>query len=158
MAQLAGNAHWAKPSPLFAHRARPTPLKCKNEYPVLSLGEETAVQAVVGSIVWVFSRLKKPRCWEMSARGYAIHSVCPKLIFFPLISTFRVGPTVVLLTGANGSIRIVHRRKASRVPTARPPSTAYVGRRLPAISGRPKNADIARTCRSAQKVLPLPCV
>ena len=26
MAQVAGNAHWAKPPPLFAHRARPTPL------------------------------------------------------------------------------------------------------------------------------------
>ena len=40
---------WYEPSPLFAHRVRPTPLKCKNEYPVLPLGEETAVQAVVGS-------------------------------------------------------------------------------------------------------------
>ena len=28
-----------------------TPLKCKNEYLVLALGEETAVQAVVGSII-----------------------------------------------------------------------------------------------------------
>ena len=28
-----------------------TPLKCKNEYPVLPLGDETAVQAVVGFIV-----------------------------------------------------------------------------------------------------------
>ena len=54
MAQFAGNANWAEPSPLFAHRARPTPLKCKNEYLVLALGEETAVQAVVGSIVWAF--------------------------------------------------------------------------------------------------------
>ena len=35
-------------------------------------------QAVVGSIVWTFRRLKKPRCREMSARGYALHSVCPK--------------------------------------------------------------------------------
>ena len=49
--QFAWNAHWAEPSPLFAHRARPTPLKCKNKYMVLALGEETAVQAVVGSIV-----------------------------------------------------------------------------------------------------------
>ena len=48
-------------SPLFAHRARPTPLKCKNEYMVLPLGEETAVQGVVGSVVWAFRRLKKPR-------------------------------------------------------------------------------------------------
>ena len=79
MAQLAGNAHWAEPSPLFAHRARPTPLKCKNEYPVIPLGEETAVQAVVGSIVWAFRGLKKPRSREMSARGYALHSVCLQL-------------------------------------------------------------------------------
>ena len=28
---------------------------------VRALGEETAVQAVVGSIVWAFRRLKKPR-------------------------------------------------------------------------------------------------
>ena len=59
-----------------------TPLKCKNEYPVLPLGEETAVQTVVGSIVWVFRRLKKPSSREMSARGYALHSVCPQLSFF----------------------------------------------------------------------------
>ena len=76
------NAHWAKPSPLFAHRAHPTPLKCKNEYPVLPLGEDTAVKAVVGSIVWAFRRFKKPRCQEMSAPGYALHSVCPNFPFF----------------------------------------------------------------------------
>ena len=68
---------------MFAHRARPTPLKCKNEYLVLALVEETAVQAVVGSIVWAFRRLKKPRCREMSAWGYALYSVCPQLTFFP---------------------------------------------------------------------------
>ena len=39
-----------------------TPLKCKNEYLVLALGEETAAQPVVVSIVWAFRRLKKPRC------------------------------------------------------------------------------------------------
>ena len=44
--------------------------------------EETAVQAIVGSIVWAFSRLKKPRSREMSARSYALHSVRPKLSFF----------------------------------------------------------------------------
>ena len=59
MAQFAGSVH--EPSPLFAHRARPTPLKCKNEYPVLALGEETAVQAVVGFIDWAFRRLKKAK-------------------------------------------------------------------------------------------------
>ena len=34
------------------------------------------------SIVWAFRRLKKPRCRVMSARGYALHSVCPQLSFF----------------------------------------------------------------------------
>ena len=67
---------------------RPTPLKCKNEYPVLVLVEETAVQAVVGSIVWAFGRLKKPRCREMSATtrftAYALN--------FPF-SFFRDGPS-----------------------------------------------------------------
>ena len=85
---MAGNAQWAEPSPLFANRARPAPLKCENEYLVLPLGEETAVQAVVGSIVWAFRRLKKPRSREMSARGYALHSVCPRLSFFLQLSTF----------------------------------------------------------------------
>ena len=58
MAQFAGIAHWAEPSLLFAHGARPTPLNCKIEYMMLAIGEETAVQAVVGSIVWAFRRLK----------------------------------------------------------------------------------------------------
>ena len=48
---------------------------------MLQLGEETAVQAVVGSTVWAFRRLKKPWCREMSLRGYALHSVCPQLFF-----------------------------------------------------------------------------
>ena len=56
-------------------RTRPTPLKCKNEYLVLALGEETAVKELVGCIVWEFRRLKNPRCRDMSARGYALHSV-----------------------------------------------------------------------------------
>ena len=51
-AQLLSEYMKAEPSPLFVHRARPTPLKCKNEYLVFTLGDETAVQAVVGSIVW----------------------------------------------------------------------------------------------------------
>ena len=62
----------------------PTPLKSKNEYPVLPLEEETAVQAVVGSDVWAFRRLKKPRCREMSARSYALYSVRPQFSFFSL--------------------------------------------------------------------------
>ena len=37
MAQFAGNAHWTEPSLLFAHKARPFPFKCENEYSVLAL-------------------------------------------------------------------------------------------------------------------------
>ena len=48
---------------------------------MLPLGEETAVQAVVGSIVWKFRRFKKPRCREMSARGYALIAYAPN---FPI--------------------------------------------------------------------------
>ena len=44
MAQFAGSAHSAEPSPLFDDRARLIPLNCKNEYLVLELGEEAAVQ------------------------------------------------------------------------------------------------------------------
>ena len=40
------------------------------------------VQAVVGSIVWVFPRPKKPTSRKMSASGYAFQSVCPQLFFF----------------------------------------------------------------------------
>ena len=77
MAQFAGSAHWAEPSSLFAYRARPNPFNCKNEYLVLALGKETAVHAVVGSIIWAFRWPKKPECWKMSNRGYALHYVCP---------------------------------------------------------------------------------
>ena len=55
-------------------------------YLVLALEEETAVQAKVGTIVWAFGRLKKPRIREMSARGYALHSVCPQLPFIFVFS------------------------------------------------------------------------
>ena len=82
---LGGSVRWAEPSQLFAHRARPTPLKCKNDYMMLALGEETAVQ---GSIVWAFRRLKKPRSREMSPRGYALHSVSPELPFQAAFNLF----------------------------------------------------------------------
>ena len=59
---------------------------------MLPLGQETAVQAVVGSIVWAFRRLKKPRCREMSARGYALHSVCPQLSFFLFFHSYPSNP------------------------------------------------------------------
>ena len=45
----------------------------------VQLGVPVRVQAIVGSIVWAFRRLKKPRCREMSARGFTLHSVCPQL-------------------------------------------------------------------------------
>ena len=82
VAQLAGNAHWAEPSPLFAHMACPSPLSCK-EYLVLAPGTpgETTVQAVVGSIDWAFYRHKKARNREMSASAYALHSVRTQLSF-----------------------------------------------------------------------------
>ena len=98
MAQFAGSAHWAEPSPLFAHKARPAPLKCKNEYLILALGQETVVQAVVGSIVWAFRRRKNPRSREMSARGYALHSVCPKLSFFFFLPQHANDETLILTT------------------------------------------------------------
>ena len=49
---------------------------------VLALGEETAVLAVVGSIVWAFRRLKKPRFGELSARGSRFVAYVPNFPFF----------------------------------------------------------------------------
>ena len=40
------------------------------------------LQAVVGSIVWAFRRLRKPRSWKMSSCSYVLHSVCPQLSLF----------------------------------------------------------------------------
>ena len=40
--------------------------------PTVASSEPTNVQAVVGSIVWAFCRLKKPRRREMGARCYAL--------------------------------------------------------------------------------------
>ena len=42
-------------------------------------------EAVVGSIVWAFCRPKYPRSREISASGYALHSVCPQLSIFATI-------------------------------------------------------------------------
>ena len=63
----------------------PTLLKCKNAYPVVALVEETAVQTVVGSIVWAFCRLKKLRCRKMSAPGYALHRIWVCIRFVKVI-------------------------------------------------------------------------
>ena len=87
MAQLAGNAHWAEISSLFASsldwRARLTSLDCKSEYLVFALSEETAAQAVVNSIIWAFSSGSQAQSREMNARSCAFHSVYPK-IFRPI--------------------------------------------------------------------------
>ena len=49
---------------------------------------------------WTFRRLKKPRCREMSARGYALHSVCTQLSFlFLSCSPILVPPPDVILLG-----------------------------------------------------------
>ena len=75
MTQFAGNAYWVETSPLFTPRllwtARPSPLNYKNEYLMFAFVEETATQAVVGSIVLsAFRSFKKPRIRKMSARSY----------------------------------------------------------------------------------------
>ena len=93
MTQFAGSAPWAESSPLFAHRARPTPLKCINEYLVLALRKETVVQAVVCSIVWAFRRLKKSRSREMSARDHV-----PKFSFSPNLLFLLPCPCMVTVT------------------------------------------------------------
>ena len=87
-----------------------TPLhsKCKNLYLVLALGEGTTVQTVVGSIVLAFRRLKKPRCREMSARDYSLHSVCPQLFFFSRkISSSSLGATDMLDSRNQSEVRRV---------------------------------------------------
>ena len=43
-----------------------------------SFGEETAVQAVVDSIIWAFRRLKKPKSREISARNKADFQIIPR--------------------------------------------------------------------------------
>ena len=89
MAQFAGSAHWAEPSPLFAHGARPTPVKCKNEYLLLALGEGTEVQAVVGSMAWAFRRLKKAKESGDERPWLRAYGVCP-LFSFLFLWTFLV--------------------------------------------------------------------
>ena len=68
--------------------------------------EKTAAKAVVGSIVWAFRRLKKPKSGEMSARGYALHSVCPSFSFFLSI-------TPASMSAANGQIDTIIGQKPS---------------------------------------------
>ena len=54
--------------------ARPSPLNCKT-----STQSSHNVEANCSPVS--SRRVKKPRCREMSARGYAPHSVCPQLSF-----------------------------------------------------------------------------
>ena len=42
-------------------------LNCKKLVPGVGTKGGSAAQAIVGSIVWAFRRLKKPRNWQMSA-------------------------------------------------------------------------------------------
>ena len=71
-ALLGGPVRWAEPSPLFA------PLHSTVKTGACTWGG-TAVQAVVGSNVWAFHWLKKPRSRKTCARGYALHSVRAQL-------------------------------------------------------------------------------
>ena len=53
-------ARWAEPSPVFTHKVRPSPLKCKTEYRylVLSLrevGEGTADRAVLSILSFIIN-------------------------------------------------------------------------------------------------------
>ena len=45
----------------IAPSARPASFKCKKESLVLTMGKETAAQAIVGSIVWAFSQAQKTK-------------------------------------------------------------------------------------------------
>ena len=45
---------------MFAH-TRPSLFNCKNEYLVLALGKESAIQAVVWPIVWAFRKARKAK-------------------------------------------------------------------------------------------------
>ena len=79
MTEFAGNAHWAEPSPLFAHRARPIPLKRKNEYLVLALGG--------GNCSSGYSRLYRlgvSQAQKAEVSGNERPRLCPQLSFFPL--------------------------------------------------------------------------
>ena len=80
---LTPNNNWVEASPHFVHsfgrRARFSLLNYENEDLVFALREETAVQPVVGSIVWAFRRLESP---ETSARNNARFSVGLKLSDF----------------------------------------------------------------------------
>ena len=52
------------------------------------------LMALIGPIVWAIRRLTKPRSREMSARGYALHSVCFPSSFLPLST-----PRRAMITG-----------------------------------------------------------
>ena len=66
-------------SPLFAWRRVPVRSTAKTN---TALVKGIAALAVVGSIIWAFRRLKKPRSQEMSARSYALRNICTHSHFF----------------------------------------------------------------------------
>ena len=67
--------------PSLGWRARNSLSNCKNEYLVFALVRKLQLGAVVGSIVWTFRKLKKPRCRERNAHDYVLHGVCPNFPF-----------------------------------------------------------------------------
>ena len=69
-----------------------TPILQRNHTPSM-------YQAVVGCIVWAFRRLNKPKSRKMSARSYALHSVCPFFSFrFPPMSQRKHSATILYLS------------------------------------------------------------
>ena len=54
--------------------------------------------------VYSFRRLKKPRCREMSARSYALHSVCPRISFFFLS----------FISGSDSSLKDVYKSNRTK--------------------------------------------
>ena len=61
-------------------------------------------RGIFDSIVWVFRRLKKPRSHEMSARGYALHSVIIHLSFF---SSLEIAYLVIAVEAATAAQAVV---------------------------------------------------
>ena len=75
-ALLGGPVRWECSFGRFLTTVRPwarPPLKCKNEYLVLTLGKEIAIQALVGFIVWAFepgSRSQSVGRWKPAATRF----------------------------------------------------------------------------------------
>ena len=68
------NSRWSVASPGRGHQVRRVGL--------FELGEETAAQAVAGSIVWAICRLENPRCREIAPAATRFITYAPNLTFF----------------------------------------------------------------------------